>query len=88
MIDQPFSDILADIANDDDLELAFVIADTLERHTLKGMLSHAGKYSCETCTAGAKTTPSVHWPVSTLTGTIRKEEDIKEAAMWVFQGLS
>ena len=36
MIDLPFSDILADIANDDDLELAFVIADTLERHTLKG----------------------------------------------------
>ena len=77
----PFSDILADIDNDDDLRVCYVIADTLERHTLKGMVSHAGKFSCVTCTMGAKTTPAVHWPISTMNGTIRKEDEMKHAAL-------
>ena len=80
------SDVLNDIENDEDLKLCFVIADTLERHTLKGMVSHAGKFSCETCTAGAKTVPSVHWPVSTMRGTLRKEEEMKYSAKYAVQG--
>ena len=74
------SGVIDDITADPDLKLRRVIADTLERHTLKGMVSHAGKHSCESCVATAKTVPSVHWPLSTMTGRLRKEAELQYSA--------
>ena len=72
---------MTSIKNDPELDLRYVVADTLERHTLKGMVSHAGKFSCETCTAEAATTPATHWPLSTMTsGTLRTDDEMKFAA--------
>ena len=46
---------------DPDLQVKFFIADTPARRFLRGMVSHNGKYSCETCLAAAKTKP-INWP--------------------------
>lgn len=43
------------------MRLRFVIADKVERHRLRGIVSHAGEKSCELCIACAKTGP-ISWP--------------------------
>ena len=68
---------------DPDLAVAFFIADKPARHFIRGLVSHSGKYSCETCIAGAKTGP-VHWPYHSSWGaTERTVEMMLEAVRLV-----
>lgn len=82
-----FRDIIDEIKNDEDLQLCYVIADTPERHLLKGMVSHAGRFSCESCTAEATTKPGLHWPLETMKGALRQEETMKEATRYSKENL-
>ena len=52
---------------DADLRIRFVVADLPERLSLKGLVSHSGKFSCEVCEAEASTNP-VNWPHATTYG--------------------
>ena len=60
--------LVDEIATDPEIALRFVIADTPERHFLKGLQHHSGRFSCETCTAVASTGGAVHWPYETCYG--------------------
>ena len=56
-----FSPFIDELEEDPELRLEFLIADLPERLSLKGIVSHSGKHSCELCKATAMTGP-IHWP--------------------------
>lgn len=72
-----------EIEADDDLKLRFVVADTPERHFLKGIVAIAGIYSCECCTATALTAP-IRWPAdTTMNFPLRTRGEMLEATRLV-----
>ena len=61
------------------MKLRFVIGDMPARHTMKGLVSHTGRYGCEVCHAEARTHP-IRWPYqSTMGASLRTRETIEEA---------
>lgn len=74
-------DILQEIEEDPELQLVNVLGDMPARLQLKGMMSHAGRYSCETCTVAAATRPGMHWPFASSTDSpLRTDQEIRTAA--------
>ena len=62
-----YSPFIDELEADAELRLQFLIADLPERLSLKGLVSHSGKHSCEICKAVALTGP-IHWPHSHCAG--------------------
>ena len=59
--------ILSEVERDPDIRLRFVVADKVERHFLKGIVSVAGLYSCEVCVGSGETRKGgggggISWP--------------------------
>ena len=76
-----FSHVVDEFAADPELTLTYIIADTPERHFLKGLVHHSGKSSCEYCTTVAAS-PPVNWPFRQCYGAPeRTPEQLRLAAL-------
>ncbi len=58
----PFRPIVHEFNQDPDLKLAYIVADMPERHTLRGLITINGRWSCEFCKGRGDTGGGISWP--------------------------
>ena len=71
------SPVIDQVLQDPELRIKFLVSDMPERLSLKGLVSHAGRYSCEVCEAAARTNP-INWPYAQTFG---KRERTRESIL-------
>lgn len=65
------------------MKLRFIIADCIERHYIKGLVSISGASSCELCIAKGATGP-LHWPdEDTINFPLRDEAEMEVTARYL-----
>ncbi len=55
-------DVIDEIREDPELKLRWYIADTPERHVIKGLIAATGYHSCEMCLAPGEWFNGIWWP--------------------------
>ncbi len=54
--------MVQEINDDPDIQVAHVVADMPERHTLRGLTTINGRWSCEFCKGKGDTGGGISWP--------------------------
>ena len=56
-----FRKVVEELPHVPELKITLILADMVERHYLRGMVTIAGKYGCEMCKACAETRGGISW---------------------------
>ena len=73
-----FSPIVQELNQDPDITVTYIVADMPERHTLRGLTTINGGWSCEFCIGMGDTGGGISWPYPKYWDCPLREHDTME----------